>query len=192
MFHAAGWTFPWSCTFSIATQVGHFSSFLYHLTHLIDYSSGRRQRSYLEKPGCNYALLCCSNSVGPESIRFATYGWIIYMFRLIGLVNHGKAYKVSHSIKAAIAGAAPTAHLLEELEKINIAPVHVYGLTEVCALQLAVTFCSKLQSRPMVHLLAATPKLPGLRSHQVNVPNFMHAKGTHSSLPIMFALSTVT
>ncbi len=28
-----------------------------------------------------------------------------------------------------IAGAAPTAHLIAELEKIDINPVHVYGLT---------------------------------------------------------------
>jgi len=32
-----------------------------------------------------------------------------------------------------VAGAAPTAHLIEELEKIGIDPIHVYGLTYVFA-----------------------------------------------------------
>lgn len=51
-------------------------------------------------------------------------------FRLIGLVNHVKAHKLSRPITTIIAGAAPTAHLLGELENINLIPCHVYGLTE--------------------------------------------------------------
>lgn len=47
----------------------------------------------------------------------------------IGIVNHPDAKKVQ-GITAIIAGAAPTAHLIGELEKKRIKPIHVYGLTE--------------------------------------------------------------
>jgi len=49
----------------------------------------------------------------------------------IGLINAPEARKVDRPITAIIAGSAPTAHLIGELEKIGINPVHVYGLTEV-------------------------------------------------------------
>jgi len=48
----------------------------------------------------------------------------------IGIVNDPAAQKPPHPISAIIAGAAPTAHLIGELEKKGISPVHVYGLTE--------------------------------------------------------------
>lgn len=48
----------------------------------------------------------------------------------IGIVNHPLAKKPPRRIRAAVAGAAPSAHLIEELERIGIVPVHVYGLTE--------------------------------------------------------------
>ncbi|ETW86902.1 hypothetical protein HETIRDRAFT_377557 [Heterobasidion irregulare TC 32-1] len=47
----------------------------------------------------------------------------------IGIVNDVNARRVDHPVMAIIAGAAPTAHLLGELEKKGIQPVHVYGLT---------------------------------------------------------------
>ncbi|KAI0823561.1 acetyl-CoA synthetase-like protein [Trametes gibbosa] len=47
----------------------------------------------------------------------------------IGLVNAPQARRLERPIFAIIAGSAPTAHLIGELEKINIKPVHVYGLT---------------------------------------------------------------
>ncbi|KAG1885742.1 acyl-CoA synthase [Suillus subluteus] len=37
---------------------------------------------------------------------------------------------LSRTISAVIAGAAPTAHLISQLEQKGIKPVHVYGLTE--------------------------------------------------------------
>ena len=49
----------------------------------------------------------------------------------IGIVNDVNARRVDHPVMAIIAGAAPTAHLLGELEKKGIQPVHVYGLTYV-------------------------------------------------------------
>jgi len=48
----------------------------------------------------------------------------------IGIVNDPHAKKLPQSITAIIAGSAPTAHLIAELEKTGITPVHVYGLTE--------------------------------------------------------------
>ncbi|KAF7784444.1 hypothetical protein Agabi119p4_609 [Agaricus bisporus var. burnettii] len=48
----------------------------------------------------------------------------------IGIVNDPQARKLPQPVRAVIAGAAPTAHLIEELEKLGFAPVHVYGLTE--------------------------------------------------------------
>ncbi|KAL4268126.1 Acetyl-CoA synthetase-like protein [Pleurotus pulmonarius] len=49
----------------------------------------------------------------------------------IGIFNHPKAKKLDRVITAIIAGSAPTAHLIGELEKIGIKPCHVYGLTFV-------------------------------------------------------------
>ena len=49
----------------------------------------------------------------------------------IGLFNAPEARRLERPVVAIVAGSAPTAHLLGELEKINIKPVHVYGLTYV-------------------------------------------------------------
>jgi len=40
------------------------------------------------------------------------------------------ARRLVQPIKATVGGAAPTAHMIGELEKLGITPVHVYGLTE--------------------------------------------------------------
>ncbi|EUC65276.1 acyl-CoA synthetase, partial [Rhizoctonia solani AG-3 Rhs1AP] len=50
----------------------------------------------------------------------------------IGLVNAPEARRLEHQVHAIIAGSAPTAHLIGELEKKNIHVTHVYGLTQVC------------------------------------------------------------
>lgn len=47
----------------------------------------------------------------------------------IGIINHPDARLLERPINAIIAGSAPTAHLIGELEKKNIHVVHVYGLT---------------------------------------------------------------
>ncbi|KAG8920263.1 hypothetical protein FRC00_010258, partial [Tulasnella sp. 408] len=44
--------------------------------------------------------------------------------------NAAEAQRLDSPITAIIAGAAPTAHLIGELEKKNINVTHVYGLTE--------------------------------------------------------------
>ncbi|THH03222.1 hypothetical protein EW145_g6430 [Phellinidium pouzarii] len=48
----------------------------------------------------------------------------------IGIVTHPDAQMLEKPVTAIIAGSAPTAHLIGELEKKNIHVVHVYGLTE--------------------------------------------------------------
>ncbi|KZO98406.1 acetyl-CoA synthetase-like protein [Calocera viscosa TUFC12733] len=48
----------------------------------------------------------------------------------IGVVNAPQASHVEQPLRAIIAGAAPTAHLIGSLEKIGISVSHVYGLTE--------------------------------------------------------------
>ncbi|KAH9928516.1 acetyl-CoA synthetase-like protein [Epithele typhae] len=62
-----------------------------------------------------------------------TFPWAITFAAAaqIGLFNAPQARRLNKPVYAVIAGSAPTAHLLGELEKINIQPVHVYGLTEV-------------------------------------------------------------
>ncbi|PCH37800.1 acetyl-CoA synthetase-like protein [Wolfiporia cocos MD-104 SS10] len=47
----------------------------------------------------------------------------------IGLANAPEAKRLDKSILAVVAGSAPTAHLLSSLERLNIRPLHVYGLT---------------------------------------------------------------
>ncbi|GAC1630541.1 MAG: acyl-CoA synthetase [Ktedonobacteraceae bacterium] len=46
------------------------------------------------------------------------------------LVNHPKAHRLDHELVATVAGAPPSPTLLGQLKKLNIRPVHVYGLTE--------------------------------------------------------------
>ncbi|KAF8621800.1 hypothetical protein AX15_007477 [Amanita polypyramis BW_CC] len=48
----------------------------------------------------------------------------------IGIVNHPSAKRVSQAVTALVGGASPTPHLIGEMEKKNIYPIHVYGLTE--------------------------------------------------------------
>ncbi|KAG9083420.1 hypothetical protein FS749_006048 [Ceratobasidium sp. UAMH 11750] len=47
----------------------------------------------------------------------------------IGIVNAPEARKLERRVTAIIAGSAPTAHLIGELERKNIHVTHVYGLT---------------------------------------------------------------
>ncbi|KZT71372.1 acetyl-CoA synthetase-like protein [Daedalea quercina L-15889] len=48
----------------------------------------------------------------------------------IGLINAPQAKNLDRPVTAIIAGSAPTAHLIAELEKRSFRPVHVYGSTE--------------------------------------------------------------
>lgn len=49
----------------------------------------------------------------------------------LGIVTHPDARRLEKPVNAIVAGSAPTAHLIGELEKKNIHVVHVYGLTYV-------------------------------------------------------------
>jgi len=46
------------------------------------------------------------------------------------LVNHANAHRLDHELVATVAGAPPSPTLLGQMKKLNIHPVHVYGLTE--------------------------------------------------------------
>ncbi|HLZ63285.1 MAG TPA: acyl--CoA ligase family protein [Ktedonosporobacter sp.] len=48
----------------------------------------------------------------------------------IFLVNHPKAHRLEHQITVTVAGAPPSPTLLGQMKKLNLRPVHVYGLTE--------------------------------------------------------------
>lgn len=48
----------------------------------------------------------------------------------IGIINHKDARPVEQKVLTFVAGAAPSASLINSLEKLNIHVVHVYGLTE--------------------------------------------------------------
>ncbi|KAH9044744.1 acetyl-CoA synthetase-like protein [Lactarius pseudohatsudake] len=115
MFHAAGWTFPWSLTLTFAKQVTISSlirtpvtlSFDKIIVRTVDYSL--IWKHFLHSHVTHYC--------GAPTVQ-------------IGIANHPDAKQLPHPIKAIIAGAAPTAHLLAQLEGRSFQPVHVYGLTE--------------------------------------------------------------
>ncbi|KAI9572826.1 hypothetical protein HD554DRAFT_2014398 [Boletus coccyginus] len=48
----------------------------------------------------------------------------------IGIVNDASKQRLQHPVFAIVAGSAPTAQLIGQLEQIGIKPVHVYGLTD--------------------------------------------------------------
>jgi fatty-acyl-CoA synthase len=48
----------------------------------------------------------------------------------IGLVNHEKAHRLDWEVTTAIGGAPPSPALLGQFERLNIHPIHLYGLTE--------------------------------------------------------------
>ncbi|KAI0274811.1 acetyl-CoA synthetase-like protein [Gloeopeniophorella convolvens] len=98
MFHAAGWTYPWSVPFSFATQI---------TLRTVDYPL--IWKHFLNSHVTHYC--------GAPTVQ-------------IGITNDPNARDLPHPIKTIIAGAAPTAHLLSQLETRGFQPVHVYGLTE--------------------------------------------------------------
>ncbi|KAF9158520.1 hypothetical protein DFQ26_007519 [Actinomortierella ambigua] len=49
---------------------------------------------------------------------------------MIQLVHHPEAKKFDHPITCTVAGSAPTAALIEEMQQLNMSICHVYGLTE--------------------------------------------------------------
>lgn len=98
MFHAIGWTFPWSIVAVRGTNV---------CLRKIDYPLIWR---LLKEEGVTHfnaaptvnTLLCAS----PEAAR------------------------LPNPVRVTVAASPPTAHLFEQMTKLNLYPVHVYGLTE--------------------------------------------------------------
>ncbi|KAH6917238.1 AMP-dependent synthetase and ligase [Coprinopsis sp. MPI-PUGE-AT-0042] len=99
MFHAAGWTYPWANVFAIATQITLRTVNYTHIWNHLLHSG-------------------VTHYCGAPTVQ-------------IGIVNDPLARPLpsSRPVTAIVAGAAPTAHLIAELEKKGIHPVHVYGLT---------------------------------------------------------------
>ncbi|KAH9950242.1 acetyl-CoA synthetase-like protein [Amylocystis lapponica] len=95
MFHASGWTYPWSITFASALQITQRSVSYPHIwRHLLN--SG------------------VTHYCGAPTVQ-------------IGLVNSPEGKPLPKPVVAIIAGSAPTAHLIGELERKGIRSVHTYG-----------------------------------------------------------------
>ncbi|KAF8332389.1 acetyl-CoA synthetase-like protein [Cantharellus anzutake] len=100
MFHACGWTFPWACTFAFSTQL---------IIRAVEYDV-----IWHHINNSNVTHYC-----GAPTVQ-------------IGIVNSPYARKLDSArfVTAIIAGAAPTSHLISQLERLGIKVTHVYGLTE--------------------------------------------------------------
>lgn len=78
----------------------------------------------------------CLRSVGdysPVWDAFRNHGVTTYCAAptvQIGIINHPSAEKLPQQVVTFIAGAAPSASLINTLEKLHIHVIHVYGLTE--------------------------------------------------------------
>lgn len=98
MFHATGWTFPWSVT---AVRGTHYC------LRKIDYPEIWR---LLKEEGVTHfnaaptvnTLLCAAK----------------------------EAEKLPQAVRVTVAASPPSAWLFEQMTKLNLHPVHVYGLTE--------------------------------------------------------------
>jgi hypothetical protein len=141
MFHAAGWTFPWANVFAFATQVRvpRYTTYpnLVKKPFITDHAENSQLYPHLE-PSSQFrrnTLLWRANCPSTsEDSSFTVY--IRTDIRLdvqIGIINDPLAKPPPRPVTTIVAGAAPTAHLIEELEKKGIKPVHVYGLTYVPA-----------------------------------------------------------
>ncbi|PSR75485.1 AMP-binding enzyme [Coniella lustricola] len=98
MFHAMGWTFPWSVTAVRGTHI---------CLRKIDYPliwrllKTEHITHFSAAPTVN-TLLCADRNAAP----------------------------LAHRVAVTVAASPPTPHLFETMTKLNLHPVHVYGLTE--------------------------------------------------------------
>ena len=118
MFHACGWTFPWAITASFATQITlrtvNVSTIWYHL---------------LKSGVTHYCAAPTVQVRGSSRLLIRTVLMYICFNHQISLLNAPEARNVPNVVTTIIAGSAPTAKLIEDLEQKGINPVHVYGLT---------------------------------------------------------------
>lgn len=98
MFHAMGWTFPWSVTSVRGTH---------YCLRKIDYPLIWK---LLKEEGITHF------NAAPTVNTL--------------LCNDSNAEKLEHEVRVTVAASPPTAHLFEQMESLNLIPVHVYGLTE--------------------------------------------------------------
>ncbi|PPQ89595.1 LOW QUALITY PROTEIN: hypothetical protein CVT25_012340 [Psilocybe cyanescens] len=120
MFHAAGWTFPWANVFSFVKQV---LAPVHRATTLLEGWNSPRHTTFVTLRTVNYT------QIWNHFLHSGVTHYCAAPTVQIGIVNDPKAQKPPQPVTAIIAGAAPTAHLIAELQKIGIEPVHVYGLT---------------------------------------------------------------
>lgn len=116
MFHACGWTYPWAITLAFASQVSSYNTL-----------NGRSECS-------RFVVQITLRTVSPKLIwnHLLNSGVTHYCGAptvQIALVSAPEARKVPRPVTAIVAGSAPTAQLLGELEAKGINVVHVYGLT---------------------------------------------------------------
>ncbi|KAH7096485.1 acetyl-CoA synthetase-like protein [Auriculariales sp. MPI-PUGE-AT-0066] len=100
MFHASGWTFPWSNTFAFTTQITLRTVSLEHIWYHLLHSGVSH---YCGAPTVQISLINAPEACALDPAR---------------------------EVKAIVAGSAPTAAMIAGLEKLGIGTVHVYGLTE--------------------------------------------------------------
>jgi len=98
MFHAVGWTFPWSVCAVHGTHV---------CLRKIDYPLIWR---LLKQEGITHF------NAAPTVNTL--------------LCNHKDAEPLPHPVRVTVAASPPTPALFEQMTKLNLLPVHVYGMTE--------------------------------------------------------------
>ncbi|EGX96830.1 AMP-binding domain protein [Cordyceps militaris CM01] len=98
MFHACGWTFPWSIVAVRGVNV---------CLRKIDYPTIWR---LLKEEGVTHF------NAAPTVNTL--------------LVAAKEASKLPHPVQVTVAASPPTGHLFEQMTKLNLMPVHVYGMTE--------------------------------------------------------------
>jgi len=98
MFHAVGWTFPWSVCAVRGTHV---------CLRKIDYPLIWR---LLKQEGITHF------NAAPTVNTL--------------LCNHKDAEPLPHPVRVTVAASPPTPALFEQMTKLNLLPVHVYGMTE--------------------------------------------------------------
>ncbi|KAB8343196.1 hypothetical protein FH972_022786 [Carpinus fangiana] len=98
MFHAMGWTFPFSIT---AVRGTHYC------LRKIDYPS--LWKLLKSEPITHFNAAPTVNTL---------------------LCNDPAAERLPRSVRVTVAASPPTGHLFEQMTKLNLIPVHVYGLTE--------------------------------------------------------------
>lgn len=98
MFHANGWTFPWSLT---AVRGVHYCLRRIEYGQIWSLLKNEGITHFNAAPTVN-TLLCADKN----------------------------AERLEKPVRVTVAASPPTAHLFQQMSRLNLHPVHVYGLTE--------------------------------------------------------------